>query len=345
MISTTSLISHLRFAFTPLAALYGLGVRIRNRHYDRNPRLIHRADLPVFSIGNITAGGTGKTPIVMETVRLLLALKRKPAILTRGYGAAAGETADEVREFADQFPEVPVVVNPDRAAGAETAQTEFDADCVVLDDGFQHRRLARDLEVVAIDALDPWGDGHLLPAGRLREPLKGLARADLFIITRTNQVEHSILTEIERRLEQHNHRAQCIYADVEAQSLCLHPDQPMDVEEMAYHDVLPVCGIGNPRTFLSSVAPLAGRLCEPMLFPDHCRYTSRHVKKIIDLARRFGADWVVTTRKDWVKLAPLWPPADANAGINLVRLDVRSVLRDHDGVFEQVLRQVLERYA
>ena len=341
----SSFISHLQHLLRPLGALYGFAVRLRNRRYDRNPRLIRRADLPVISVGNVTVGGTGKTPVVMEIVRQLSAWGHRPAILTRGYGAAAGETADEVREYAEQLPGVPVIVNPDRAAGAEIAQTSFAADCLVLDDGFQHRRLARDLDVVVIDALDPWGGDRMLPAGRLRESLRSLSRADMFIVTRANQVEHSIAAEIERRLADLNRKAPCVQADVEPQEVHIHPEGRVAIEELAYHDVLPVCGIGNPRTFLNTVAPLAGRVCGRLLFSDHCRYKPRHVERILSVARRLGADWVVTTRKDWVKLAPLWPSASSEEDVRLVRLDARSVLRDDDGVFEQVLHRVLERYA
>ena len=142
-----------------------------NRYCDTFAFATHAARLPVISVGNISVGGTGKTPLVIEIVRRLRASGRRPAILTRGYAAKRGQTADEVLEYALAVPETPVVVNPDRTAGAETARLEYGADCVVLDDGFQHRWLRRDLDIVVIDALDPWGGERLLPEGRLREPL------------------------------------------------------------------------------------------------------------------------------------------------------------------------------
>lgn len=336
-------LSALRRLLVPFAALYGLGVRIRNARYDRDPRASVRAKLPVISVGNITVGGTGKTPIVMEIVRRLQELGRQPAILTRGYGAAAREIPDEVLEFSEALPDVPVVVEPDRVVGAELARTEFGADCVVLDDGFQHRRLQRDLDVVVIDALDPWGSGRLLPAGRLREPLGGLARAQAFIISRANQVADSTLVQIETVLHQHAPRAPVAHAAVLPESLVYPAGNSEDVETLTYHCVLPVCGLGNPATFLRSVEQVAGRVCAALLFRDHQRYTYSRACKIAAAARRRGADLVVTTRKDWVKLAPLWPDSAAGAaGPALARLDVRLELLDEEGVFDERLRSALE---
>jgi tetraacyldisaccharide 4'-kinase len=143
----------------PLSHLYAAMMTWRNRRYDE-PGAALSAGVPVISVGNLTVGGTGKTPLVMEIVRKLVAAGRRPAILTRGYHARRGETADEVQEYAAELPDVPVVVDADRVAGAATAQAVHAADCCVLDDGFQHRRLARDLDVVLIDALRPWGGGR-----------------------------------------------------------------------------------------------------------------------------------------------------------------------------------------
>ncbi len=163
---------YVQWGLTPLSMVYAAGVGIRNLYYERARGAVHRAAIPVISIGNLTAGGTGKTPFVVEVVRRLRALERNPVILTRGYAAAPGETADEVLEFRETLPGVAVVVDPDRVRGAETAHEQHGADCVVLDDGFQHRRLGRDLDIVVIDTLDPWGGGLILPAGRLREPVR-----------------------------------------------------------------------------------------------------------------------------------------------------------------------------
>jgi tetraacyldisaccharide 4'-kinase len=335
----------LRRLLTPLSALYATGIWLRNLRYDCSPTLSRAAGLPVISIGNITVGGTGKTPIVIETVRRLQALGRRPAILTRGYAAAAGETSDEVMEYARALPDTPVVVNPDRVAGAQTARIEHQADCLVLDDGFQHRRLLRDLDVVVIDALDPWGRGWVLPAGRLREPLRSLRRAQLFVIARANQVEDSKVAEIEHVLSKRAPDAPILHATLEPEAVVFPDERIEETAVLAYHNVLPVCGIGNPKTFLTCIAQLAGSVCGERIFSDHQRYAPRHVHEIIDYVGRRGADLVVTTRKDWVKLASLWSQHAAQDAPQLARLEVRLELQDTDGVFDDRLRQVLEKRA
>ena len=332
----------LRRLLIPLALLYGIIIRCRNVFYDRSPSASHSAGIPVISVGNITVGGTGKTPIVMEISRVLLDLGRKPAILTRGYGAAKSEIADEVREYSQALPGVPVIVNPDRIAGAERARKDYAADCLVLDDGFQHRRLRRDLEVMVIDALDPWGGGWLLPAGRLREPLSALRRVDLFILSRANQVEPGVIRLVEQTLTKKAPEAEIVWATLTPEKVVFLNERTEGVGILGYHNLLPVCGIGNPRTFLHSINALAGRVCGCMRFRDHQRYGQRQVRKIVQEAQRRGADLVVTTRKDWVKLAPAWTKYASERAPELARLDVRLFVQDPDGILDQLLRQFLE---
>ena len=335
-------VSTLRRLLAPLSGVYATAIRLRNRRYDRSPAASCSAGVPVVSIGNITVGGTGKTPLVIETVRRLVRMDRRPAILTRGYGARAGAPADEVLEFHEALPDVPVVVDPDRVAGAARARREHGADCLVLDDGFQHRRLRRDLDVVLIDALDPWGGGFVLPAGRLREPLTGLRRANLLVITRANQAEPSTVARIRRLLADRVPDVPVLSAEVRPAEWTLADGTRCAPAELGYHSVLPVCGLGNPATFLRVVEELAGRVCPPRVFRDHQRYSRRQVAGLVRLARRIGADLVVTTRKDWVKLAPLWPADDAGALPQLARLDVRLELTDDEGVFDECLARAME---
>jgi len=333
-----------RTLLSPLALLYGAAVRVRNAHYDRLPQPAP-VDVPVISVGNLTVGGSGKTPIVIEIVRWLHELGRRPAILTRGYGATRGQTADEVLEFAEALPEVPVVVDPDRVAGARRAVREHGVDCLVLDDGFQHRRLPRTLDIVVIDALEPWGGGWLLPVGRLREPLSGLARADLFIIARCNQVAQDAVLRIEETLTRHNPDAPIAFASVVADGVRFADCESRPPEELGYWCVLPVCGLGNPATFLQLIEPLAGRVCAPLTFGDHHRYRAGDVRRIQAAARARGADLVLTTRKDWVKLTPLWCGGESTAvdadreskPPTLARLDVRLEIDDPEGGLEAAL--------
>ena len=199
----------------------------RNARYDRNSQASQALNIPVVSIGNITVGGTGKTPIVMETVRCLRDLGVAPVILTRGYGATDPNQADEVLEYRDAEQRVPVVANADRLAGARTAVRQHGATGLVLDDGFQHRRLRRDLDVVVIDALNPWGGGWVLPAGRLREPLRGLGRAGLVVISRANQVQREVVAAIDARLAEIAGETPVIEADVL-------PQAAVDLDERAF---------------------------------------------------------------------------------------------------------------
>jgi tetraacyldisaccharide 4'-kinase len=328
-----------RQALRPLSAVYGAAVRWRNARYDR-PGAAQAAGVPVISIGNITAGGTGKTPLVIAVVQRLVAWGRRPAILTRGYGARRGETADEVQEFHAVVPDVPVVVNPARVAGALTARERHAADCLVLDDGFQHRRLARTLDIVVIDALDPWGGGALLPAGRLREPLRGLRRAGLLVVSRCNQVEPAVVEHIIGALDAWAPGCSVVRATVQPVGLVDAAGAAVPLDTLAGQRVQPVCGIGNPATFVRLLRPLAGTVRQVLAFADHHRYTAEDVRVLVAAARQRGSDLVVTTRKDWGKLAPRWPAADAP---RLLRLDVATQLDDGAGVFDGALRAALAR--
>lgn len=331
-----------RWALVPLSLLYAGVMRCRNLYYDRVRGAARQAGVPVISVGNLTVGGTGKTPLVIEVVRRLREMGRRPAILTRGYRGSADQPADEVLEFRDALPDVPVVVNPDRLAGATAAHADQAADCVVLDDGFQHRRLRRDLDIVLVDALAPWGGGWVLPAGRLREPLSGLSRAHLLVVSRNNQVAPSALAEIHATLQRHAPGTPLVHASVEAERVVRLDGGSAQPAELAGRCVLPVCALGNPLTFLRLVETLAGRVCPPLVFRDHHRYTSRDVSTVGAAAQTQKVDVVMTTRKDWVKLAPLWQRFAGGNVPPLARLDIRLVLADDAGVLDDRLRQALE---
>ena len=177
-----------RGALAALAAPYALATAARNWLYDRRLLPVQAAPVPVISVGNLTLGGTGKTPLVAWICRQLIASGLRPAVVSRGYAARKGDTSDEAAELAILLPGVPHVADRDRVSGAATA-ARLGVHVVVLDDGFQHRRLHRNLDVVAIDASDPFGCGHLFPRGLLRERVCGLARADAVVLTRATGVD------------------------------------------------------------------------------------------------------------------------------------------------------------
>jgi tetraacyldisaccharide 4'-kinase len=302
---------------TPLATVYSVAIRLRNGHYDR-AGVARRASVPVISVGNLTVGGAGKTPLAIELARRLRGLGRRPAILTRGYHARAGQTPDEVLEFHAAIPGTPVVVDPDRIRGAATAATQHSADCVVLDDGFQHRRLARDLDIVLVDTLNPWGGGRLLPAGRLREPRENLRRASLVVLTRVNQAPPGDVERIAADCARLAPGAPVLRSAAELEACLRRDGAPVSADALRTGGVLGVCGLGNPATFQRLVDDLSPH-ARLLAYPDHHRYGRRDVSAIQAAAQTCGAAWVVTTRKDWVKLLALWP-AD---GPELVRADLR----------------------
>jgi tetraacyldisaccharide 4'-kinase len=320
---------------TPVALVYEGVIRARNLYYHRVPGAVRRAGVPVISVGNLTVGGTGKTPLVIEIVRRLREWGRRPAILTRGYRGTAEQEADEVREYRDALPDVSIVVDPDRVAGARTA-VAMGADCLVLDDGFQHRRLARDLDIVLIDALNPWGRGQMLPAGRLREPKPSLRRAHLFVLTRANQADPAVVESLHLELERLAAGRTVVTAEVIPASLHFSDGRDTEVGALRGRETVGVCGLGNPVTFEQLLGTLTKRPVITVRYPDHRRYDLRDAERIALAAD--GGRWVVTTRKDWVKLHPLWP-AD---GPPLVRLDVRMTLADGAATFEDRLRRALE---
>lgn len=321
----------------PLAWLYGGVIRLRNRRFERTAGAVQTVDVPVVSVGNITVGGTGKTPLVIEIVRRLQALGRQPAVLTRGYKAAPGQSADEVREYAAAVAGLDVVVDPDRVAGARRAVRELGADCLVLDDGFQHRRLGRDLDVVLIDALAPFGGGYLLPAGRLREPLASLARADVLVITRANQASADEVQRIEETLRKHAPEVPVVRAEVVPDALVGLHGAAAPLTTLRGQRVVAAAGIGNPQTFLRLVESLgatrvAGHTCD-----DHHHYGPADVRLLERAVRANKANCVVTTRKDWVKLRAYW----SDAAPPLWRLDIRARLPEQS-VLDQRLRELVE---
>jgi tetraacyldisaccharide 4'-kinase len=292
------------------AALFGAAVWLRRAAYDWGLAPCARLAVPVVSLGNLTAGGTGKTPAAAWLARELARRGFRPGILARGYGAAPGEENDEARLLARLLPDVPRAADPDRArGGAQLVARGVGA--VVLDDGFQHRRLARDLDLVLVDATRPWGlpgrDGGepvraLLPRGLLREPPSSLARADALIVTRCDQVAPRALALLEDELARcapgrplaravHAPRALCDEAGAE------HDPRALDGLEV---DV--VSALGNPAAFEFTLRALGARIAEHRAFPDHHRYVRAD---LFGLGERRP---LVASGKDAVKLAPLGVP-------------------------------------
>lgn len=285
-----------------LGAPYAGTMRLRRWAYHRGLMRSASAGVPVISVGNVTMGGTGKTPMVVWVVRQLAAAGASPAILTRGYKGGAG-AGDEV-EFLRRAAGVDVVVNADRAAGAAEAVARG-ADVLVMDDGFQHMRLRRDLNVVLIDATAPFGGGCCLPLGRLREPLSALRDADAVVITRSDLVAAGVVASLRERMAKLAPRASRHLAVHRTVGLIDAEGAARSPDALADRKVLAFCGIGNGRAFLATVKGLRAEVVGLCRLGDHVRYTPRLVEKVFRLADRRSAELLVTTEKDYVKLRSL----------------------------------------
>lgn len=306
-----------------LASLpYGWIVRHRNAAYDSRTRPIEQLEIPVVSVGNLTVGGTGKTPLVAWLAKWLTERGKRVVLVSRGYGAKDGRPNDEARELADKLPNVPHLQDRDRVAAGRQAIQQHQADILVLDDAFQHRRLFRDLDIVLLDALDPFGGDYLLPRGLLREPTSGLARAAFVVLTRADLVERETRQSIQRRVAALNPAAQWLEAGLTVGPLLRRGRQPLNADVLRGARVFAFCGLGNPLGFRMTLAAAGAEIAHFQEFPDHHPYDA---KDLAELEQRIAAtasgsrliDFVVCTHKDWVKI-----DRDALAGRPLVALTI-----------------------
>jgi tetraacyldisaccharide 4'-kinase len=335
-------------ALAPLGMLYGALARTRLRLYRSGFLKSEQVGAPVISVGNLTTGGTGKTPLVEWVARALKAEGLRVCVLTRGYGRAdesrrvvasdgarllaeVGECGDEPRLLAERLlGAASVVCDRDRVAAARWARENLGAEVFVLDDGFQHLRIARDLDVVTLDASAPWGGGHMLPRGRLREPLSSLTRADCVVITRAELATdlEALRAEVMRLC---GGRAAVIASHVRTRGLLPLGDASAEVGERARvrlegrgverleleqletarlelekldvgQPVAAFCAIGNPRAFFEHLRRDGFELCHTRAFPDHHPYTPSDIEAIAREAVQSGARRLLTTAKDAVKL-------------------------------------------
>jgi tetraacyldisaccharide 4'-kinase len=286
------------------AALFGAAARLRGALYDRGLLPVFELDVPVVCVGNLTAGGTGKTPMVAWVVERLLERGRRVGLLSRGYGARVDGSSDEASELARRLPDVPHVEERDRVAGGQRL-VDLGVDAIVMDDGFQHRRLARDLDLVLVDATRPWGlprpagggapvRAHL-PRGLLREGLPALARAAAVVVTRSDQVPPEELARLRAELEAAVPGVALAEA-VHAPSCWRVGGEERDPDELAGRAVDLVSGVGNPDAFEHTVRALGAVVHEHRRFPDHHPYTADDLAGLGEDGRA-----IVTTAKDAVK--------------------------------------------
>jgi len=305
----------------PLSALYNAISGARTRLFQGGILRVQQLDGPVISVGNLTTGGTGKTPLVEWVVLELASQGRKPCILTRGYGRANPKTQVVVSDFKEVFasPEqagdeayllakklrglAMVISNSDRIAAGREAASRFAANTFVLDDGFQNLRVARDLDIVTIDATNPWGGGHLLPWGRMREPLSGLRRADCVVLTRVDLVEDT--REIVLRLNSLAGTRPLFRSRMIANGFFSVRKTEVRSEPSLETPLAAFCGVGNPRAFFDELRNLGYELSLTKSFPDHHWYRQQDLNLLVQEAAKLGVRSLVTTAKDAVKLTSL----------------------------------------
>lgn len=324
----------------PLSCVYGWEIARRNARFDRGVG-VERIDRPVISVGNLSAGGTGKTPMVRWIVSELQGMGHHPAIAMRGYKAKPGQMSDEQAEHSESMPGVPIVARPDRINGLlDLFATEEGRkiDVVVLDDGFQHRRLARDLDIVLVDATRPAHEDSLIPQGFLREGLGSLERADVVVLTRTDVCGEDRVRETERVLRnalrsnvpvmrgEHRWGGVCLYRSGEIA-------EEFSVEALAGRSLFVSCAIGNPQAFRKAIEMLGVDICGSMTLEDHASFDQKRTELLVAKARKSGAEGLIVTAKDWVKLRT-FQLALGELPVYVPRVDIR--LRDQESVLDRL---------
>lgn len=305
----------------PMATGFRWGVALRVAAYRRGWLKTRRLLRPVVSVGNLSVGGTGKTPLVMFIAERLQHQGWKPGILTRGYARQRGpetillepgaqraadprQVGDEPALLARSLPGVPIAVGADRYRAGRLAEERFNVDVHILDDGFQHLALARAVDVVALDVTQEFSDRALLPAGRLREPCSALARAHLVVLTRVELgdprlLEGRVLSVNPQAAIFHSRTTLCGF--VEAASGAAYPAQ-----SLLDGPVAAFCGIGNPQGFFADLRLWGFRVVAETPFPDHHVYSAADLRRLTERGRELGAAALVTTEKDVMNLLSTW---------------------------------------
>lgn len=317
-----------------LGGVYGRATALRRAWYDRHPDRARRLERPVISIGNLVAGGSGKTPIVASLARLLASAGERPAVLSRGYGrrdapdgvvvvsdgervlAPPAQSGDEPTMLAYTLPGVPVLVSRERYLAGRLAERRLACTVHLLDDGFQHLQLARDVDLLVVSAADL--DDRLLPAGRLREPVAAARVADALLVPGTDADVDTVMSrtgvDTAFRVSVRYHAPQLITDDPQGAAADLHAGPPS-------RPVLAVAGIARPARFFAALRALGWTVGRELVFRDHHWFTPRDISRIEQAAFSAGANLIVTTEKDAARLSPslvMAPPAWAVLPVELL---------------------------
>ena len=339
--------SLLRAGLSVAEPFYLSGVSIRNRLYDLGISKTTRLDRPVIAVGNLTAGGTGKTPMVRWIAEHLRNQHQHVAIIARGYKSKPGQLGDEQRMLdrllngAGHEP-VYLAANPNRIEAAKKVLAEHqEVDVLVLDDAFQHRAVERDLNIVLVNASEPFGHDHLLPRGLLREPISSLKRANAVVLTHSNEVTSDRLLEIEKRIAEVDpsipiYRA--IHVPVGLRSSQANSGEAANVqlEELKNLPIFAFCGLASPDHFLRQLESLGAKVVGHRSFGDHHAYLSQDLSSLRDQARVASAQALITTEKDWIKLQELSGAAENNPPIWRLDVEMQFMRDDQDRLSAQI---------
>jgi len=329
--------------------LYGTAVRVRNRLYDRGLLKVRRLPCPTIAFGNLTVGGTGKTPLTSFTAAALREAGYRVGILSRGYRrsgraalvvsdgrgllADAAQAGDEPYLMARDNPAAAVAVGADRGAAADLLFAVAPTEVVLLDDAFQHRAVHRDVNILVVDGRDPFGNGRILPFGPLREPVDGVRRADAIVVTRGAGVPPPSLL---RALERQHSDVPVFHAAIAPRGFAASSGEAAGIAALRSFSAYAFAGIARPERLEEDLGALGVRLAGVRHFPDHHPYRARDLDEIAAASRACGAEVLVTTEKDLVRLPALPPgspplfalsigvtfPDAAFTGFLLDRLDV-----------------------
>lgn len=331
----------LRWLLRAASLPYGAAMRLRNLGYDHAWLSTTRATLPVISVGNLSVGGTGKSPVVAWLASHLRKRGVRVAVLSRGYGQLDSGQNDEALELELALPDVPHLQHWDRIASARLAAEELDMQLLLLDDGFQHRRLGRDLDIVLIDASEPAACRWLLPGGLLREPMSSLSRADVVVLTRAASAVHAnyekLLSEVQRRAPQAlivsaNHQPKCLWSAA---------GDAIGFAQISQQPVLAFCAIGSPGSFFGSLTELGAHVLDTRTWPDHHAFSGEDVAGLSHWAQQHPqAQAILCTMKDWVKLQ-----SQTIGGLPLLALQIEMEFGPSSTVLAQKIDRLLDSWS
>jgi tetraacyldisaccharide 4'-kinase len=277
--------------------------------YDKELRKINKLDVPVVSVGNLTVGGTGKTPFVAWLAKKYLDEGKFPAIISRGYRADETGWNDEAKELNMLLPNVPQAFSKNRVTAArqllakhmgENGTTKIDV--VILDDGYQHRKLFREKNILLIDATNPFGYLRIIPRGLLREPVFGMKRADVVVLSRADAVDDAEKSRLRGIVSQFAPNTTWVEMQQIPERLLFLSGTSQSIETISGRSVLAFCGLGNPDVFFRTVNECGAVVKKTLVFPDHHCYTSADRARVFGLAQQSGVDVVVCSLKDFVKV-------------------------------------------